>query len=145
MHKPLTANVFRNILAAVLIFLICSWQGIAANHLHAEDDLLEAVLTASRESAEKIRSVSGTGTYEVYRHVDGEKESQLSTKAEIEVNFDQGLYSLHFAYEKMLGTIVSKDADGNEKRRSVDMKPEALYLIDDGKTTTEVKFTPRIT
>lgn len=141
----LISSASRCIPPVVLLIVICFWRGIASDPLLAEDDLLEAVLTATHASAEKIRSATGTGTYEIHRHVEGEKEPQLGTKAEIDVNFDQGHYSLHFAYEKMLATVVNKDADGTEKRRSVDMKPDSLYLIDDGTTTTEVKFSPRIT
>src|SRR4051812_43390303 len=68
----------------------------------ADEDLLDAILEAHRQSCKKMESAIGTGTLEIYRKEAGEKEKTLIVKAKVDVQFDKGKYSLRFEYETKL-------------------------------------------
>jgi hypothetical protein len=132
-------------LIAVLLLVASSYDVFPA-FLRAADDPLDVVIAASRESVDKVRTASGTGTFEVSNQKPGEKDPSVRTKAEVNVHYADGKYSLHLDYQTLLATVVVKNPDGTEtKRESVETKPDSLYLLDDGTLITEVKFTPRIT
>lgn len=128
-----------------VIFLVSSfWQAGGGKSALAVEDALEAIIEAHHASCKIVESATGSGTYELYRKGADEKEFQLSTKAKIDVCFQKDRYSLRFDYETMLRNVTFKNADGTETKKISEMKPDAFFVIDDGTTWTEVKFSKRI-
>jgi len=127
-----------------LFVAVSIWQSSIGPAALAEEDLLDAVLKAHRQSSEKMESAIGSGTLEVYGKEPDEKEYGLRTKAKVDVQFHQGKYSLRLHYETMLAVSIRTDADGKQTKKFVEDKPDALFVIDDGASWTEVLFSPRI-
>jgi hypothetical protein len=121
--------------------LCCQLVGTSAC---ADEDLLDAVLKAHRQSCEKMESAIGTGTLEVYGKGADEKEYGLRTKAKVDVQFHKGKYSLRFGYVTLLEVVTRTDENGNTIKKFVEGMPDALFVLDDGESWTEVQFSSRI-
>jgi hypothetical protein len=134
-----------NLSLTVLVFLASSfWQAGGGPAALADDDPLDAVLEAHRQTCKKVESAIGEGSFEVYRKEAEEKDFKLRTKAKVDIQFQKDKYSFRFDYETLLQNTTYTDADGKVTKKLVEWKPDAFYVIDDGKKWMEVKFTARI-
>lgn len=143
MNASLLLKVRLYPIVGLFVALSC-WQLGSSDPACADEDPLDAVLKAHGQSCKNIESAIGEGSFEVYRKAADEKEFKLRTKAKVGIQFQKDKYSLRFDYETLLQNTTYTDADGNKTTKLVEWKPDALYVIDDGKAWTEVTFTPRI-
>jgi hypothetical protein len=133
------------LLLAVVVFLACSFgQAGGGPAALADEDLLDAILEAHRQSCKKMESAIGTGTLEVFGRGTDEKEYGLRTQAKVDVQFHKDKYGLRFDYVTLLEVAIRTDENGKATKKFVEGKPDALFVIDDGTSWTEVQFSSRI-